>query len=102
MSRSSTEAEYKSLANATTEIIWIKALLHELGVSQLRPACLWCDNLGATYLTTNSMFHARTNRWRWIIILFVKEANKFLEIRFISMTDQIVDGFMKSLTLQKL
>jgi hypothetical protein len=60
VSRSSTEVEYKSLANATAELIWIQAVLHELGVLQIRPACLWCDNLGATYLTANPVFHART------------------------------------------
>ena len=32
ISRSSTEAEYKALANATTEVIWIQTLLKELGV----------------------------------------------------------------------
>jgi histone deacetylase 1/2 len=32
VSRCSTEAEYKALANATTELIWVEALLRELGV----------------------------------------------------------------------
>ena len=32
VSRSSTEAEYKSLANATAEVIWVQSLLDELGV----------------------------------------------------------------------
>ena len=32
VSRSSTEAEYKALANATAKLIWIEALLKELGV----------------------------------------------------------------------
>ena len=31
VSRSSTEAEYKSLANATTEMVWVQKLLTELG-----------------------------------------------------------------------
>jgi hypothetical protein len=60
MVRSSTEAEYKALANATTEIIWIQAMLCELWVPQSQAVCLWCDNLGAAYLIANPIFHART------------------------------------------
>jgi hypothetical protein len=98
VSRSSTEVEYKSLAYATTEIIWIKAVLHELGVRQMRSASLWCDNLGATYLTANLVFHARTKHGE-IDYHFIRErvASKFLEVRFISTQDQIVDGFTKPL-----
>jgi hypothetical protein len=33
VSRSSTEAEYKSMANATIEIMWFQALLMELCIS---------------------------------------------------------------------
>ncbi|XP_072147998.1 uncharacterized protein [Setaria viridis] len=58
VSRSSTEAEYKSLANATAELIWVETLLRELGVKYQIPH-LWCDNLGATYLSANPVFHAR-------------------------------------------
>lgn len=60
MSRSSTEAEYKALANATAEMMWVQKLLQELGVPHVRTAQLWCDNLGAKYLTANPVFHART------------------------------------------
>jgi hypothetical protein len=46
VSRSSTEAEYKALANARIELIWVEALLGELGVKLKEKPCLWCDNLG--------------------------------------------------------
>jgi histone deacetylase 1/2 len=38
----------------------ISSLLKELGVTQRCAPVLWCDNLGATYLTANHVFHART------------------------------------------
>jgi hypothetical protein len=67
VSRSSTEAEYKAIADATAELIWLQILLRELGIYSSRPATLWCDNIGATY----PIFHRRL--LRWIIILFVRE-----------------------------
>jgi histone deacetylase 1/2 len=98
VSRSSTEAEYKSLANATAEMIWIEALLKELGVKVRWPPRLWCDNLGATYLCANLVFHVRAKHIE-IDFHFVREkvARRQLEIRFVSTKDQIADGFTKAL-----
>lgn len=103
VSQSSTEAEYKALANATTEIIWVQTLLKELGVSQPKAALLWCDNIGATYLSANPVFHART-KYIEVDYHFVRErvAEKSLEIWFISSNDQLADGFTKAQSLNKL
>jgi histone deacetylase 1/2 len=103
VSRSSTEAEYKALANATAEVIWVHNLLTELGISHPKSASLWCDNLGATYLSANPIFHARTKHIE-IDYHFVRErvAQKLLHIRFIPTGDQLADGFTKPLTLRQL
>jgi histone deacetylase 1/2 len=62
VSRSSTEAEYKSVANATTDVIWIQSLLAELEVKLTQPPCLWCDNVGATQQIRCSMHVPNTLR----------------------------------------
>jgi histone deacetylase 1/2 len=100
VSRSSTESEYKALANATAELIWVQSLLQELGISQSRPPVLWCDNIGATYLSSNPVFHARTKHIE-VDYHFVRErvSQKLLHIKFISSKDQLADIFTKPLPL---
>jgi hypothetical protein len=101
MSRSSTEAKYKVMENLTTEIIWVQTLHRELKISHPPPAYLWCDNLGATYMSVNPVFHANTKHIK-TNYHFVRErvARKQLDIRFISSSDQ--HRFTKPLTIQRL
>jgi len=102
VSRSSTESEYKSMANATAEMIWVEQLLGELGVKLKSRPRLWCDNLGATYLSANPVFHARAKHIE-IDFHFVREriARRQLEVRFIPTKDQVADGFTKALPQRK-
>jgi len=101
VSRSSTESEYKALANATAEVMWVQTLLQELSVPSPSMAHLWCDNMGAKYLASNPVLHARTKHIE-IDYNFVREevAQKKLDIRFIHSGDQIADGFTKPLSVR--
>ncbi|GJW02448.1 gag/pol polyprotein [Tanacetum coccineum] len=60
VSRFCTGAEYKALANTIAELTWLQALFNELGIHSSSTPILWCDNLDATYLSANPIFHART------------------------------------------
>ncbi|KAJ9556748.1 hypothetical protein OSB04_011362 [Centaurea solstitialis] len=45
--RSSTEAEYRALADTSQYLIWLRWLLSDMGAPQLSPTLLWCDNNSA-------------------------------------------------------
>ena len=98
VARSSTEAEYKAVADATAEFIWIKSLLQELRIPLQRSPILWCDNIGATYLAANPVFHARTKHIE-IDYHFVQEQvkQKNLLIGYLATKDQTTDILTKAL-----
>jgi hypothetical protein len=102
VARSSTEAKYKALANAAVEIQWLKTLFSDLHVSIIHPPILWCDNIGATYLTSNPLFHARTKHIE-IDFYYVRDQvlNGQLNVRLISTEDQYADALTKPLSSQR-
>ena len=83
--------------------MWIQILLQELGIDSPRAAKLWCDNIGAKYLSANPVFHARTKHIE-VDYHFVRErvSRRLLDIDFVPSGDQIADGFMKPLPARQL
>ncbi|XP_019195843.1 PREDICTED: uncharacterized protein LOC109189686 [Ipomoea nil] len=98
VARSSTEAEYKALTDVSAEVTWVVSLLRELGLHNGEPSTLWCDNLGATYLCANPVFHARTKHVE-IDYHFVRDkvASGDMTVNFVSTKDQLADIFTKPL-----
>ena len=98
MARSSTEAEYRALANTTSELLWLRWLLKDLGVSTSFATLLYCDNQSAIYIAHNDVFHERTKHieidCHFICCHLIHGA---LKLFFVSSKDQLVDIFTKSL-----
>ena len=57
VSRSSAEAEYRSLVMTTCELKWLKGLLLTLGVDHPSPIKLYCDSQAALHIAANPVFH---------------------------------------------
>ena len=72
VSRSSTESDYKAMVNAIAEVIWLRSLLKEVGISKDTKSFLWCNNLGATFLSIQC-FILEQNISKSTIILSEKE-----------------------------
>lgn len=98
VAHSSTKAEYKSLANTAVELSWLQIIFGQLCIYLNNPPVIWCDNIGATYLAVNPVFHARTKHIK-IDFHFVREkvVKGMLKVRYVSTTDQISDIFTKAL-----
>jgi hypothetical protein len=81
----------------TAEVVWLKNLLCELGISITIPV-LWCDNLGAMFLASNPAFHARMKHIE-LDYHFVREkvATGIIQVRFICSNDQLADIITKLL-----
>ncbi|WMV49466.1 hypothetical protein MTR67_042851, partial [Solanum verrucosum] len=60
VSRSSSEAEYRSMTTTTCELKWLKEILSSVGVTHPTPIRLYCDSQSALHITKNPVFHERT------------------------------------------
>nr|CAD1826176.1 unnamed protein product [Ananas comosus var. bracteatus] len=60
VSRSSAEAEYRAMASTACELVWLKALLKDMGFNHDGPIQMKCDNQAAIHISTNPVFHERT------------------------------------------
>ena len=95
--RSSTEAEYRALADTTSELLWLRWLLKGLGVSTSSATPLYCDNQSVIHIAHNDVFHERTKHieinCHFICYHLVHGAFKLI---LVSSKDQLADIFTKS------
>ncbi|RVW52182.1 Retrovirus-related Pol polyprotein from transposon RE1 [Vitis vinifera] len=102
VARSSTEAEYRALSHASTEVAWLCSLFSELGISLVNTLVIWCDNQGVGALAANPVFHSRTKHIE-VDVHYVREQvlDQKLVVSYVPSVEQVVDLFTKPLSIPR-
>lgn len=101
VSKSSTEAKYRAMSVACSEIIWLRGFLTELGFFQVQPTPLHAESISAIQIVTNPIYHESTKQIE-VDCHSIQEAYDYQAITLphISTTLQITDIFTKSIACQ--
>ncbi|CAN1141195.1 Retrovirus-related Pol polyprotein from transposon TNT 1-94 [Linum perenne] len=102
VAKSSTEAEYRSMSEVCSEVVWLSRLLTELGCPVSGPVKLYADNTSAIQIASNPVLHDRTKHIEthvhYIRDLIQEEKIKVL---YISTEDQIADLLTKAVSTSR-
>lgn len=98
VARSSAEAEYRAMASLSCELIWLKAIMSDLGCKMSKPMLMFCDNQSAMHIAKNAVFHERTKHIE-IDCHFIRDQvqAQVIQTVYTSSEDQIADLFTKAL-----
>lgn len=100
VARSTAEAEFRSLAMTICEVMWIKKLLKEIGLTALGTTTIYCDNKAAFAIAANPIHHEKTKHVE-IDCHFIRD--KVIEghkdLTYVPTTSQVADIFTKILSI---
>ena len=90
------------MANTASELNFICYLLNDLYVTLPYCPVIYCDNIGATQLCSNPVFHSRMKNVA-IDFHFIRDQvqSGALRVAHVSSADQLVDALTKSLPRQR-
>jgi hypothetical protein len=95
---SSAEAEYRAMASASYELIWLKNLLADLGFVSHTLMILFCDNQATMHIASNPVFHERTKYLEVDCHYFRQQVQaKLIKTSYVRTHDQFADVFTKML-----
>nr|GEV10925.1 retrovirus-related Pol polyprotein from transposon TNT 1-94 [Tanacetum cinerariifolium] len=102
VARSLAEAEYKAMALTCCEVTWVVSLLKDLGLSDLGPVDLHCDNQAALHTAANPIFHARTKHVE-VDCHFVRDQIKagLIKPSYVNTKLQLADVFTKVVSVDQ-
>ena len=102
VSRPSTEAELRALATTTSEIVWLRWLLADFGISCDAPTPLLCDNTGAIQIANDPVKHELTKHIS-VDASFTRSHchQKTIALQYVPSELQLADFFTKAQTREQ-
>jgi len=97
ISLSTAEAEYITAGSCCTQLIWMKQMLEDYGISQ-GTMTIYCDNTSAIHISRNPVQHSRTKHIK-IREHFIRDLveEKIVTLSFVSTDPQLANIFTKPL-----
>lgn len=89
------------MASTSADVTWVRNLLAELQVNISSTPVIYCDNLSATYVAANPVFHSRMKHIA-VDYHFVRSQvqNGSLRVTHVSSKEQLADLLTKALSTQ--
>ena len=102
VAQSSVEAEYVSASLATSQAMWLRRILEDVGEKQGDATPILCDNQSAIAMTKNPVYHSRTKHIA-IKHHFIREVveDEEIQLKYIKTEEQVADIFTKALPKDK-
>ncbi|KAL4193041.1 hypothetical protein AMTRI_Chr06g197400 [Amborella trichopoda] len=98
VSRSSAKAKYSAMTSTTCELIWLKYLLQDIGVSHFMLMLLYRDNQAALHIASNPVFHERTKHIELDChVVRAKLLEGIIQTQYLRTSQQRADIFTKPL-----
>ncbi|CAL1410128.1 unnamed protein product [Linum trigynum] len=101
VSKSSTEAEYLSMSDVCSEMVWLRRILSDLGVPCALPMDLHVDNTSAIS-AVNPVLHDRTKHIE-IHVHYVRDLvqDGTILLHYVQTEDQVADLFTKAFSTSR-
>ncbi|GMI91113.1 cysteine-rich RLK (RECEPTOR-like protein kinase) 8 [Hibiscus trionum] len=99
VSRSTSEAEYRSVADTMSEILWVNTVLKYMGIHASSSPVVWCDNTSVVSILANPVFHSRSKHVE-LDVHFVREkvVEQKVQVNYVRAEYQVADGLTKPLS----
>lgn len=97
VSRSATEAKYRSVVDALTDVMWTMVLLKEMSIEVVDTPTIWCDNSGAVAHSANPVLHKKSKHFE-LDLHFIREkvVAGAIHVGYVPSFDQVADVLTKA------